>query len=128
LFAKPLVSESIVTAEDFIRMQRNHQFVNKFTEVIASAMRCNHDVNFTPPSLKVRAAGYYMTNYVTKSQTDRGQLVLAAAFLKKAQPLSFSVSICRKLNILSCRNLESNIEPLKYDINAYLIRETKIFI
>jgi hypothetical protein len=88
LFPKPLVSESIVTAEGFLRMQRNHQFVNKYNPVISSAIRCNHDVNFTPSSPKVLAAVYYMTNYVTKSQTDRGQLVLAAAVLKKAQEVA----------------------------------------
>jgi hypothetical protein len=88
LFPKPLVADSIVTAEGFIRMQRNHQFVNKYNPVISSAIRCNHDVNFTPSSPKVLAAIYYMTNYVTKSQTDRGQLVLAAAVLKKAQEVA----------------------------------------
>jgi hypothetical protein len=41
-----------------------------------------------PSSPKVLAAVYYMTNYVTKSQTDRGQLVLAAAVLKKAQEIA----------------------------------------
>jgi hypothetical protein len=88
LFPKPLVSESNVTAEGFIRMQRNHQFVNKYNPVISSAIRCNHDVNFTPSSPKVLASVYYMTNYVTKSQTDRGQLVLAPAVLKKAQEVA----------------------------------------
>ena len=88
LFPKPLVLESIITAEGFIRMQRNHQFVNKYNPVISSAIRCNHDVNFMPSSPKVLAAVYYMTNYVTKSQTDRGQLVLAAAVLKKAQEVA----------------------------------------
>jgi hypothetical protein len=66
-------------------MERNHQFVNKYNPVIASAIKCNHDVNFTPSSPKVLAAVYYMTNYATKAQVDRGQLVLAAAVLKKAQ-------------------------------------------
>jgi hypothetical protein len=88
LFPKSLVSESIVTAEGFIRMQRNHQFVNRYNPVISSAIRCNNDVNFTPSSPKVLAAVYYMTNYVTKSQTDRGQLVLAAAVLKKVQEVA----------------------------------------
>lgn len=88
LFPKPLVLESMVTAEGFIRMQRNHQFVNKYNPVLSSAIRCNHDINFTPSSPKVLAAVYYMTNYLTKSQTDRGQLVLAAAVLKKAQEVA----------------------------------------
>jgi hypothetical protein len=88
LFPKPLILESMVTAEGFIRMKRNHQFVNKYNPVISSTIRCNHDVNFTPSSPKVLAALYYMTNYVTKSQTDRGQLVLAAAVLKKAQEVA----------------------------------------
>jgi hypothetical protein len=59
--------------------------VNKYNPVIASATGYNHDVNFTASSLKVLAAVYYMTNYTTKAQVDRGQLVLAAAVLKKAQ-------------------------------------------
>jgi hypothetical protein len=88
LFPKPLVSESIVTTEGFIRMQRNHQFVNKYNPVISSTIRCNHDVNFTPSSPKVLSATYYMTSYITKSQTDRGQLVLAGAVLKKAQEIA----------------------------------------
>jgi hypothetical protein len=83
LFPKPLVPESIVTPEGFIRMRRNHQFLNKYNPVISSAMRCNHDINFTPSSPKVLAAIYYMTNYITKSQTDRGQLVLAHSIRHK---------------------------------------------
>jgi hypothetical protein len=75
----------MVTEEGFIRMERNHQYLNKYNPVIASAIRCNHDVNFTPSSPKVLAAIYYMTNYATKAQVDRGQLVLAAAVLRKAQ-------------------------------------------
>jgi len=62
--------------------------VNKYNPVISSVIRYNHDVNFTPTSPKVLAAVYYMTNYVTKSQTDRGQLVLAATVLKKAQEVA----------------------------------------
>jgi hypothetical protein len=88
LFPRPLVPESIVTEEGYIRMERNYQFVNKYNPVISSAIRCNHDVNFTPSSPKVLAAVYYMTNYATKAQTDRGQLVLAAAILKKAQEVA----------------------------------------
>jgi hypothetical protein len=67
LFPRPLVPESIVTEEGYIRMERNHHFVNKYNPVIASAIRCNHDVNFTPSSPKVLAAVYYMTNYATKA-------------------------------------------------------------
>ncbi|CZR60793.1 uncharacterized protein PAC_10689 [Phialocephala subalpina] len=78
LFPRPLVPKSIVTKEGYIRMERNHQFVNK----------CNHDVNFTRSSPKVLAVVYYMTNYATKAQTDRGQLVLAASILKKAQEVA----------------------------------------
>ena len=85
LFPRPLVLESMVTEEGYIRMKRNHQFVNKYNPVIASATGYNHDVNFTASSPKVLAAIYYMTNYATKAQVDRGQLVLAAAMLKKAQ-------------------------------------------
>ena len=85
LFPRPLVPESMVTEEGYIRMERNHQFVNKYNPVIASATGYNHDVNFTASSPKVLAAIYYMTNYATKAQVDRGQLVLAAAVLKKAQ-------------------------------------------
>jgi hypothetical protein len=63
LFPRPLVPRSHVTIEGFIRMQRNHQYVNKYNPVISSAIRCNHDVNFTPSSPKVLAAIYYMTNW-----------------------------------------------------------------
>ena len=69
-------------------MERNHQFINKYNPIISSAIRCNHDINFTPSSPKVLAAIYYMTNYATKAQTDRGQLILAAAILKKAQEVA----------------------------------------
>jgi hypothetical protein len=93
LFPRPLVQESIVTEEGYIRMERNHQFLNKYNPVIASAIRCNHDVTFTPSSPKVLAAIYYMTNYATKAQVDRGQLVLAAAVLKKAQEVAEAAAI-----------------------------------
>jgi hypothetical protein len=75
----------MVTDEGYIRMERNHQFVNKYNPVIVSTTGYNHNVNFTASSPKVLAAIYYMTNYTTKAQVDRGQLVLAAAVLKKAQ-------------------------------------------
>ena len=38
------------------------------------------------------AAVYYITNYATKAQVDRGQLVLAAAVLKKAQETAEAVA------------------------------------
>ena len=85
LFPRPLIPESMVTEEGYIRMERNHQFVNKYNPVIASATAYNHDINFTASSPKVLATIYYMTNYATKAQVDPGQLVLAAAVLKKAQ-------------------------------------------
>jgi hypothetical protein len=77
LFPRPLVPESTITEEGYIRMERNHQFVNKYNSVITSATGYNHDVNFTASSPKVLAAIYYMTNYATKAQVDWGQLVLA---------------------------------------------------
>ncbi|KAH9203840.1 hypothetical protein DL95DRAFT_377440, partial [Leptodontidium sp. 2 PMI_412] len=66
LFPKSLVPESMVTEEGYIRMERNHQYLNKYNPIIASAIRCNHDVSFTPSSPKVLSAIYYMTNYATK--------------------------------------------------------------
>ncbi|KFY27131.1 hypothetical protein V491_01016 [Pseudogymnoascus sp. VKM F-3775] len=75
----------MVIEEGYIRMERNHQFVNKYNPVIASATGYNYNVNFTVLSPKVLAAIYSMTNYITKAQVDRDQLVLAAAVLKKAQ-------------------------------------------
>ena len=88
LFPRPLVPESIVTEEGYIRMKRNHQFVNKYNPAIASATGYNHDVTFISSSPGVLAAVFYMTNYATKAQADRGQLVLAAALLKKAQEMA----------------------------------------
>jgi hypothetical protein len=70
LFLRPLVLEFVVTEESYIQIERNHPFVNKYNPVIASATRCNHDVNFTPSSSKVLAAVYYMTNYATKAQVN----------------------------------------------------------
>ena len=46
LFPKSLVPESMVTKDGYIRMERNHQYLNKYNPVIASAIRCNHDVSF----------------------------------------------------------------------------------
>jgi hypothetical protein len=93
LFPRLLVPESIVTEEGYIQIERNHQFINKYNSVIASAIRCNHNVNFTLLSPKVLAAIYYMTNYATKAQVDRGQLVLAAAVLKKAQETAEAAAV-----------------------------------
>ncbi|KAL5350944.1 hypothetical protein ACLOAV_004517 [Pseudogymnoascus australis] len=53
--------------------------IREHNPVIASATGYNHDVNFTASDPKVLTAVYYMTNYATKAQVDRGQLVLAAA-------------------------------------------------
>lgn len=57
----------MVIKEGYIRMERNHQYLNKYNLVIASAIWCNHDVSFTPSSPKVLSAIYYMTNYATKA-------------------------------------------------------------
>ena len=69
-------------------MQRNYQFINKYNPVISSTIKYNHDINFTPLSPKVLTAIYYITNYIIKSQTDRGQLILATTVLKKAQEVT----------------------------------------
>jgi hypothetical protein len=61
------VLESGVTEEGYIRMERYHQFVNKYNPVILSAIWCNHNINFTSSSAKVLAAVYYMANYATKA-------------------------------------------------------------
>ena len=65
-------------------MERNHQYINKYNPIIASAIRCNYNINFTPLSPKILAAIYYIINYATKAQVKRGQLILATAVLKKA--------------------------------------------
>ena len=92
LFPRPLVPKSIVTEKGYIQIEQNHLYINKYNPVIASAIRCNHDVNFTPLSPKVLSAVYYITNYTTKAQVDRDQLVPAAAVLKKAQETAEAVA------------------------------------
>ena len=62
--------------------------MNKYNPVITSAIAYNYNVNFTASSPKVLAAIYYIINYTTKAQVNRGQLVLAAAVLKKAQEIA----------------------------------------
>jgi hypothetical protein len=74
----------MVTEEGYIRIERNHQFVNKYNAIIVSATGYNHDVSFTVSSPKVLAAIYYIINYATKAQVNRGQLILAVAILGKA--------------------------------------------
>jgi hypothetical protein len=83
----------MVMEEGYIRMERNHQFVNKYNPVIISATGYNHDVNFTASSPKVLATIYYIANYATKAQADRGQLILAAAILKKAQETAEAAAV-----------------------------------
>lgn len=114
LFPRPLVPESMVTEEGYIRMERNHQFVNKYNPVIASATGYNHDVNFTASSPKVLAAIYYMTNYATKAQVDRGQLVLAAAVLKKAQETAEAAAAANN-DLLAPEQLDMS----KFALKAY---------
>jgi len=123
LFPKPLVPESIVTDKGFIRIQRNHQFVNKYNPVISSTIRCNHDVNFTSSSPKVLTAMYYMTNYVTKAQSDRGQLVLAAAVLKKAQEVA-KAEAATEVGLLAPKPLDM----AKFTLKAYhrFTRDTEV--
>lgn len=123
LFPRPLVPESMVTDEGYIRMERNHQFLNKYNPVLASAIRCNHDVTFTPSSPKVLAAVYYMTNYATKAQVDRGQLVLAAAVLKKAQEIA-EAAAAENTNIPA----PSPLDMSKFALKAYnrFTRDTEV--
>lgn len=121
-------------------MERNHQFLNKYNPVIASAIRCNHDINFTPSSPKVLAAVYYMTNYATKAQVDRGQLVLAAAVLKKAQetveaaaaennnlpapePLDMS-----KFALKACNRFTRNVEVGALAVAHFLLEQPSAYI
>jgi hypothetical protein len=75
-------------AKGFIKIQRNYQFVNKCNPIISSAIRYNYNINFTPLLPKVLAAVYYITNYIIKYQTDRGQLTLAITVLKKSQEVA----------------------------------------
>ncbi|KAG4441586.1 hypothetical protein IFR05_002921, partial [Cadophora sp. M221] len=72
---------------------------------------------------KVLAAIYYMTNYATKSQTDRGQLVLAAAVLKKAQEVAEAKSATN-----AGLPVPPPLDMAKFALKAYhrFTRDTKV--
>jgi len=62
----------MVTKDSYIRIVRNHQFVNLYNTVIVSAIGYNHNINFTVLFPKVLAIIYYMINYTTKAQVNQG--------------------------------------------------------
>jgi hypothetical protein len=46
LFSRPLVLQSIVMEEGYIRMERNHQFVNKYNPVILYTIKQKYNLAF----------------------------------------------------------------------------------
>lgn len=97
--------------------------MNKYNPIISSIIRYNHNVNFTPSLPKVLIAIYYITNYVTKSQTDYKQLILTITILKKAQEVT-KAEVTTDIGLLVPKPLDIT----KFVLKAYyrFTRDTEV--
>ena len=61
-----LIEKSYRDQNGNINLRRNDRYVNKWNPVMASALRCNHDVKFLPGEKNFLELVYYITDYATK--------------------------------------------------------------
>jgi hypothetical protein len=61
-----LQDESHVQGSEGIQMRRNHEWINCWNPVLASCMRCNHDISFIAGRRNFLGLIYYITDYATK--------------------------------------------------------------
>ena len=84
LFPRPLVTESRVNSFGVVEIERNNHWVTPWNPTLSSVLRSNHDINFVPTLTMAFSAVYYMTNYATKHDVSKHQLIVTAAILKRA--------------------------------------------
>ena len=61
-----LIDKSYRDENGNINLQRNDPYMNKWNPVMASVLRCNHDVKFIPGQSSFLGLVYYITDYATK--------------------------------------------------------------
>ena len=49
-----------------MHLKRNNPYINKWNHVMASSLRCNHDISFIPAQSGFLGLVYYITDYATK--------------------------------------------------------------
>ena len=61
-----VVERSCSDEDDTVRLKRNELYVNKWNPIMASSLRCNHDISFIPAQSGFLGLVYYITDYATK--------------------------------------------------------------
>jgi hypothetical protein len=85
LFPRELVADTHVDRHGVVQLERNNEWVTPWNTTLCSLLRSNHDISFIPTITKALAAVYYITNYATKYDVSKYQLILTAAIVKRAQ-------------------------------------------
>ncbi|KAF5121993.1 hypothetical protein E5D57_012465 [Metarhizium anisopliae] len=74
-----LVEKTAFTEDGVLRIQRRHEWVNRWNKAMAVGLRHNHDISFIATQCKTLAIVYYVTNYATKVEDPVWKRVAAAA-------------------------------------------------
>lgn len=83
LFPRKLVTSTHVDNHGVIQLERNNQWIVPWNPTLSSLLRSNHDINFIPTTTMALGAVYYMTNYATKHDVSRYQVILTTATMKR---------------------------------------------
>ena len=61
-----IIPESFCDENGVVHLERNNPYVNKWNPVMASSLRCNHDISFIPTQSGFLGLVYYITDYAIK--------------------------------------------------------------
>lgn len=76
---------STINEDGIVQLKRNNESINAWNPVIASAMRCNHDISFVPTKGRGLALIHYITDYTTKQEQPVTYQLAIAAVVREAQ-------------------------------------------
>ena len=66
-YPRPLVLATVFT-NGVIQLKRLHSWINNYNRAATAVLRCNTDVKFITNGQDARAAIFYTTDYITKSE------------------------------------------------------------
>ena len=87
-FPRDLVSESVITDENVIKMKRTHPMVNNYNPPTMTCVRSNHDIKFVPSGKDGQNIAFYVCDYATKSQLSTHQILPLIVASRKQVDLS----------------------------------------
>src|SRR5436305_3804126 len=61
-----VIPETYCSEEGVVNLKRNEAYLNKWNPLMASLLRCNHDISFIPTQSGFLGLVYYITDYATK--------------------------------------------------------------